>query len=73
MTGSPIVCIIVSLVPSTIEAHYVYAIIVCGVERMMEGRKGERQGGSEQKRKVGWVGGERVPTLSASASRAFHL
>ena len=43
-------CIIISLVPRTIEAHYVYAVIVCGVE-MMEGRKGERQGGRKQKKK----------------------
>ena len=40
-------CIIISLVPRTIEAHYVYAVIVCGVE-MMEGRKGERQGGRKK-------------------------
>ena len=51
-------CIIISLVPRTIEAHYVYAVIVCGVE-MMEGRKGERQGGREQKRKVEREGGRK--------------
>lgn len=60
-------CIIVSLVPRTIEAHDVYAIIVCRVERMMEGRKGERQGGSEQKRKVEREGG-RKGTDSVSLS-----
>lgn len=58
MIGSPIVCIIISLVPRTIEAHYVYAVIVCGVE-MMEGRKGERQGGRKQKRKVEREGGRK--------------
>ena len=50
--------IIVSLVPITIEALYVYAIIVCGVE-MMEGRKGERQGRREHKRKVEREGGRK--------------